>query len=138
MQNVFIRDSDFKVYLNLLRKYKQRYRSKFYGYCLMKNHAHLLVEPLNSKNLAKLMQGINQSYSIYFNSRYRKNGHLWQGRYKSMVINKDRYLLTCLNYIELNPVRAGIVEKAEDYKWSSYRDRITSGRNRLLDELEIW
>lgn len=85
------------------------------------------------------MQGVSRSYTAYFNKRYKKVGHLWQDRFKSKVIVKDNYLIDCIHYIELNPVRANLVKTAADYEWSSYRERILAqGINgKLLDELQI-
>jgi len=85
------------------------------------------------------MQGLSRSYTAYFNQRYKKVGHLWQGRFKSKVIVKDNYLIDCIHYIELNPVRANMVKTASDYVWSSYRERVILQdiNGRLLDELHI-
>ena len=79
------------------------------------------------------MQSLNQSYTIWFNKKYDKNGHLWQGRFKSMVVTKNEYLLDCINYIELNPVRANLVQNPSEYIWSSYASRILGVGNELLD-----
>ena len=91
------------------------------------------------KNLAKFMQGLTRSYTAYFNKRYKKVGHLWQGRFKSKVIVKANYLIDCIHYIELNPIRANMVKAAGDYEWSSYRERFLSQviNGNLLDELQI-
>jgi putative transposase len=105
----------------------------------MPNHIHLIGEPRETGNLAKFMQSLNRSYTAYFNKRYKKVGHLWQGRFKSKVIIKDGYLLDCIHYIELNPLRANIVKAAGDYLWSSHKERVFSqGRSiELLDTLQI-
>ena len=102
-QRVFIVDIDYLEYLQRVRYYKIKFRFCLYGYCLMPNHVHLVGEIEKSCDLSKFMQGINRSYTAYFNRRYKKTGHLWQGRFKSKVIVKDRYLLGCINYIEANP-----------------------------------
>ena len=85
------------------------------------------------------MQGLSRSYTAYFNKRYKKVGHLWQDRFKSKVIVKDNYLIDCIHYIELNPVRANMVKAAGDYAWSSYRERLLGKavNGKLLDELHL-
>ena len=89
----------------------------------MPNHFHIIGEILHKKDLSKFMHGLMRSYTAYFNEKYSKVGHLWQGRFKSKVINKDAYMFGCLQYVELNPVRAEMVDSPEDYPWSSYRER---------------
>ncbi len=123
-QTVFKDYDDFNAYLELLSKYKKRYDSKIYGWCLMNNHIHLVIE---SDKLSKVMHGINLSYAQYFSYKYRTIGHFWQDRYKSFVIQKDEYIINCITYIEYNPVRAKIVSRPEDYTWSSYTTRILVG-----------
>ncbi|MBM3248003.1 MAG: transposase [Candidatus Omnitrophica bacterium] len=132
-QQVFFKEEDFEKYLGILTKYKKKYHFAVYGYCLMPNHAHLLIGLDDKADLAKVMQGINQSYTRYFNFRYKKSGHLWQGRFKSMVIYKDEYLLNCVKYIELNPIRAKIIDNPLDYQWSSYKTRTIGTQSALLD-----
>jgi putative transposase len=136
-QEIFLNIKDFNTYLKILQRYKLKYKFQLYAYCLMRNHVHLIMEPSEPEKLSKIMQGISQSYSIYFNKRYHKTGHLWQERFKSMVINKDQYLLNCLNYIEMNPIRAGIIKDAHRYRWSSYRYRMFGYKNSLLDSPDI-
>lgn len=132
-QEVFFETVDYERYLQLLKKYKLKYHFKLYGYCLMNNHIHMIIDPIQSHELSKVMQGLNLSYSIWFNAKYDKIGHLWQDRFKSVVIQKDEYLLTCINYIEANPVRGNIVKNPFDYSWSSYRERILDIKNGILD-----
>lgn len=123
-QRVFKKEEDFKVYLQLVRRYKRRYVVKLYGFCLMPNHVHLLGSIQRKEDLSKFMQGLNLSYAIYCNGKYNKVGHIWQGRFRSKAITKTKYAVNCIDYIECNPVRAGIVDSPQDYKWSSYRERI--------------
>lgn len=120
-QSVFKEKADFEKYMKILRKYKDRYKFKIYGWCLMENHVHLLIA---AGKLSKTMHGINLSYAKYFQEKYETIGHFWQDRYKSYVVQKDAYLINCITYIELNPVRANLVARPEDYPWSSYRARI--------------
>ena len=138
-QKVFIRDEDYEKYLEKLKKYKRKYHFRLYGYCLMPNHIHLIGEIDNKENLAKFMQGINRAYTAYFNKTYRKVGHLWQGRFNSKIITKDEYLITSINYIELNPVRANMVKTPQEYRWSSYRERNlgVTEEYRMLDTLSF-
>lgn len=132
-QNVFLENLDFEVYLNLLKHYKKKYAFKLFGYCLMPNHIHMILKPKQPKMLAKFMQSLTQAYTMWFNKKYKKQGHLWQGRFKSMVIQKDDYFLECIYYIEANPVRSKLVSSPTDYLWSSYRDRVFGNKNGLLD-----
>jgi len=138
-QKVFIEDIDFKEYLKRLRQYKREFKFRLYGFCLMPNHIHLIGAIEQKGNLAKFMQCLNSSYSIYFNSKYKKAGHLWQERFKSKVIVKDRYVIDCINYIELNPVRANMIDTPYQYQWSSYKERnLSADRDRkMLDELSL-
>ena len=138
-QQVFFDEQDSKAYLLRLARYKKRFGFLLYGYCLMPNHIHLIGEPGELNNLAKFMQGLTRSYTAYYNKRYKKVGHLWQGRFKSKAIVKDGYLIDCVHYIELNPIRANMVRAAGDYKWSSYAERILSQStdSKMLDELHI-
>lgn len=136
-QCIFNKEDDFLRYLDVLKKYKKRFKVSLYAYCLMSNHIHLVVETNPPRTLAKLMQSINQSYTRYFNHHYHKSGHLWQGRFKSMIISKDKYLFDCINYIELNPVRAKIVNNPLDYRWSSYKSRTMGINGSLLDSPKL-
>lgn len=122
-QNVFLEKSDFEKYLFNLIKYKTRYKFKLYSFCLMPNHVHLIVEVKNPKLLSKIMHKLNLGYTLYFNSKYNKVGHLWQDRYKSKIIEKYNYLLGCANYIETNPIRSSLTSVITEYPWSSYNFR---------------
>lgn len=132
-QPVFIDDADFDKYLELLKRYKGRYGFKFYHYVLVNNHIHLLLETSEKGTVSKIMQGITLAHTRYFNRKYGNVGHVWQGRFKSPVIEKDSYLLHCGRYIELNPVRAGLVQDPGEYRWSSYRFYAYGEPNELLD-----
>lgn len=137
-QATFLTTQDFTVFLQRLKKYKSKYGFWLYGFCLMPNHLHLIGEPKESKNLAKFMHGLLRSYTAYFNLKYKKVGHLWQDRFKSKIITKDRYLLDCIYYIEMNPVRANLVKSANEYEWSSYREKIlTQQGEKTIDDINI-
>ncbi len=119
-QKIFKAPPDCQKYLKVLAAYKQRYHYRLYAYVLMNNHVHLLIETKDIP-LSKTLQGINQSYTMYFNRKYRTVGHLFQGRYKAILCDRERYLLALLKYIHYNPLRARIEEALGEYPWSSYR-----------------
>ena len=138
-QDIFKDEKDYKKYIEILQRYKERYKFKIYHYVLMRNHVHLVVEPTESGGtLAEIMKGINLSYAQYYKFRYKHIGHFWQDRYKSIIISKDDYLLACGSYVELNSVRAKIVEDPKDYKWSSYNAYAYGKRDALIDEHPIY
>ena len=118
-QKVFKDSDDFLKYLEILSNYKTQYKYFLYVYVLMNNHVHLLIETQETP-LSKILQGINQSYTTYFNRKYKTVGHLFQGRYKAILCDRDEYLLSLVNYIHLNPVRAKIVKTPDEYQWSSH------------------
>lgn len=118
-QKIFKDKLDCTKYLKVLSDYKDRYKYFLYAYVLMNNHVHLLIQTQEIP-LSKILQGINQRYTIYFNKKYKTIGHLFQGRYKAILCDKDEYLLTLIKYIHLNPVRAGIVKNIDKYEWSSH------------------
>ena len=117
----FISDDDFALYLWVLRDASVRARCAVHAYALMTNHVHLLVTPASSDAPACLMRALGQRYVRYFNDRYRRTGTLWEGRFRSTIVETDGYFLACSRYIERNPVRAGIVDDPGAYHWSSYR-----------------
>ena len=120
-QPCFIIDDDYRKFLNWLELHTRANRAKVHAYVLMTNHVHLLLSVIDVKSLACLMKSTTQDYSQYFNHRYRRCGAVWQGRYKSCVVQTEEYFLACQRYIELNPVRAGMVDYPGNYRWSSYR-----------------
>ena len=133
-QTVFKDDEDFKEYVDVLRKYKAKYKYKLYHYVLMTNHVHLVIEPTeDGGELSQIMKGINLSYAQHFKKKYEYTGHFWQDRFKSIIISKDEYLLACGSYVELNPVRAGMVKDPKDYPWSSYKTNAYGGKDNLID-----
>ena len=117
---VFLDEEDFRKYLEILTRYKSKESFRLYHWVLMNNHVHLLLAIPEEGSLAKAMHGINLAYTSWFNRKYKRVGHLWQGRFKSFPVENDRYLLACGRYIERNPLRAGIVERPGDYPWSSF------------------
>jgi putative transposase len=118
-QKTFLNGRDYEAYLERLARYRKRFGVTVYAYCLMSNHVHLLLET-GSEPLSKFMQGLQQSYTQYFNRKHRKVGHLFQGRYKAIVCEKDEYLLTLVRYIHQNPVRAKLVRSINEYRYSGH------------------
>lgn len=131
-QQLFKVIDDYQRFIALIKKYKDKYSFELYNYCLMNNHVHLLMKVFKKEELAKLTQGIFQSYRFYFKQKYQYTGYLYQGRYKSKIIEKDEYLLECARYIETNPLRAKLVKTLKDYKWSSYTFYAYGQKNTLL------
>jgi putative transposase len=99
----------------------------------MPTHPHLVIEPKAPRDLPIIMQCLTQVYARYFNKKYKTFGHLWQGRFKNMLIQKDEYFIECIYYVEMNPVRAGLVNSPAQYRWSSYHERTLGEKTGLLD-----
>lgn len=126
-RQVFRDQADYEVYLARLDRYQDRYAFILYAYVLMPNHVHLLLEP-DKAPLSKIMQGIQQSYAAYFNRAHATVGHVFQGRYKAILCDRDRYLLALVRYLHLNPVRARLVRVSKEWRWSSHRDYLGEER----------
>jgi len=122
-QTIFIDDEDRGGFLDLLSIVVERFNWLCHAYCLMGNHYHLLIETPNG-NLSKGMRELNGVCTQGFNQRYRRVGHLFQGRYKAILVEKDNHLLSLCRYVVLNPVRVGLIERPEQWRWSSYRATI--------------
>lgn len=123
---------DYEFYRARLAQACERSGCAVHAYVLMTNHVHVLMTPQTSTAISQVMQALGRVYVQYFNYRYRRTGTLWEGRFRASVIDADRYLLTCYRYIELNPVRAGMVERPGDYRWSSYASNAQGRFNRLV------
>jgi len=117
---IFCQDGDYHFYLEKLEEACKRHTCDLHAYVLMTNHVHLLITPQSSEGIGKLMQMMGRYYVQYFNHTYQRTGTLWEGRYKATLIDSDSYLLSCMRYIELNPVRAEMVDHPRAYPWSSY------------------
>lgn len=128
-QRVFKDAADFQKYLLTLTVYKNRTGCRIYAYVLLSNHVHLLIETADIP-LSKVMQGVNQTYTMYFNRKYRTVGHLFQGRYKAILCDRDAYLLGLVKYIHQNPLRAKIVDRLDSYPWNSHH--AYTGKNNPL------
>lgn len=120
-QDIFACDGDFLFFRGCLERAMARHAVALHGYVLMSNHVHLLMTPATPVAIPQMMQSAIRRYAGYFNSRYSRTGTLWEGRFHATVIESDRYLLACHRYIDMNPVRAAIVDRPERYPWSSHR-----------------
>lgn len=118
---VFVVDEDYRYFLEKLTDAAKKHQCDIHAYVLMTNHVHLLVTPHKEDGISKLMQMLGRYYVQYFNYTYKRTGSLWEGRYKASLIDSEQYTLICYRYIELNPVRAQMVNEPSEYPWSSYR-----------------
>jgi putative transposase len=119
-QPIFLDDTDRLRWLALQAQYAAEFEVQLHAYVLMGNHVHLLLTPTTEQGLPKFMQFVGRQYVSWFNRKHQRTGTLWEGRYKSCLIQSERYLLSCMTYIDLNPVRAGMVAQPGDYPWSSF------------------
>jgi len=117
----FFRESDYRYYLDQLAAVTHEHGVAVHAYVLMTNHVHLLVTPRTATGLSVVMKHLGQRYVQFVNSVHQRTGTLWEGRFRSSIVDTDRYLMTCQRYIELNPVRAGLVRHPAQYDWCSYR-----------------
>ena len=131
-QTVFSSEGDFKAFLKAIADLKERLAFDLYGYCLMTNHIHLLIRPREG-SISRIVQSLLVSHTQRFHRFHRSSGHVWQGRFKSPVIQDDDHLLAVLRYIEANPLRAKMVERAGDYAWSSFAFHGEGRADPLLD-----
>lgn len=125
-------DSDREHFLVLWQEQAKLFKVAIHAYVLMDNHFHLLLTPETDDGLPRMMQSVGRAYVRYFNLRHQRTGTLWEGRYRSNLIESERYLLACMVYMDLNPLRAGLVTQAADFKWSSHRHYIGQGSDKLV------
>lgn len=137
-QACFIADEDYSFYLDWLKEYAGKAGCQIHAYVLMTNHVHLLLSSATSDGVSTLMKALGQRYVQYVNRTYRRSGTLWEGRFRSCLTQEESYLLACQRYIELNPVRAGMVEHPADYPWSSYRANAQGEEDALVTPHEIY
>ena len=135
---IFVSDMDYQFYLEKLGDVCRRFQCQLHAYVLMTNHVHLLITPQTEKGISQVMQSLGRYYVQYFNFIYKRTGTLWEGRYKASLIDAERYLMTCYRYIELNPVRAGMVLHPADYRWSSYQHNAMGRLDPLISEHELY
>jgi len=131
--DIFRQENDYLFYLKCLSEAAQQHKIKIHAYVLMTNHVHLLASPLEEISIPKTLQSIGRRYVQYFNRQYERSGTLWEGRYKATLIDSERYLFTCMRYIELNPVRArNMVKHPRHYQWSSYHANVIGTEDALV------
>lgn len=135
-QQVFFNDKDKVVYLGLLKESIQRFNLRIWSYCLMDNHVHLIVVPDRKEALAEGIGWVHKEYTRMINFRKGWRGYLWQGRFSSFVLD-EKYLYAAVRYVERNPVRAGVVKRAGEYKFSSALARITEVNNNILSDFYL-
>jgi len=132
-QAIFYSPNDYSYFLKLIKEAKKKYMVSIYSYALMINHIHFLLKSCVAEHLAKFMKFIAQRHAQYINHVYKRTGTLWEGRFKSSPVSADSYLIACSRYIEMNPVRAGLVSSPEDYKYTSYAAKIGLREDKILD-----
>ncbi len=128
---IFVNNGDHQQYLRLLSGFKAELGFKCYGYALMTNHVHLLLQPGDKTTVSVIMQRLSATYTRYFNKKHNRVGHIYQGRFHSSLVDKEAYLLEVVRYVHLNPVRAGMAHHPRDYLWTSYHAYMDSERNIL-------
>lgn len=137
-QAIFVDEIDCLRYLNDLAELAAVHGLAIHAYVLMPNHVHLLATPRERETLPRLMQALGRRYVRRFNDRHRRTGTLWEGRYRSTVVETDRYLLACMRYVELNPVRAGLVDDPAAYRWSSHTHHVGLRVDPLIAEHAVY
>ncbi len=128
----FYAEEDYQFYLHYLKEFADKFGCAVHAYVLMTNHVHLLLTPIAADSAALLMKHLGQRYVQYINRTYKRSGTLWEGRFRSCLTQSEEYVLACYRYIELNPVRAGMVMKPQDYRWSSYHANGLGRTNTLI------
>jgi putative transposase len=137
-ETLFHAPADYVTYLDWLRTAANQFSVAVHAYALMPNHVHLLLSPKEPQSLAKLMQSLGRRYAQFFNQKHGRTGTIWEGRYRSSLIDPD-YLLRCQRYIELNPVRSGLESRPADYPWTSYASHLGGkGEAWLQDHPRFW
>ena len=131
--SVFHKPDDFAAFVRLLREAHDKVPMRLTGYCLLSNHFHLLLWPHNDGDLSRWMQWLLTAHVRRYHRHYKGSGHVWQGRFKAFPVQHNEYYHTCLRYIERNPLRAGLVERSQDWEWSSLKPTARSGLPGLLD-----
>lgn len=135
---VFFEDNHYFTYLHWLGEAVDHYQVDIHAYVLMTNHIHILATPHDKGGITRVMQYVGRYYVPYINHTYGSNGSIWEGRYKASLICDEEYLLACMRYIELNPVRANMVRSPEQYRWSSYRCNGQSKEDKLVKHHQMY
>jgi putative transposase len=137
-QACFFADEDYQAYLGWLEEYALQTDCVIHAYVLMTNHVHLLLTPQKASGTGELMKRLGQRYVQYINRSYRRSGTLWEGRFRSCLTQEEDYLLGCYRYIELNPIRANMVDHPAEYRWSSYRANAQGENSTLITKHELY
>jgi putative transposase len=137
-QACFFSTGDRRLYIQYLQDACHRYRVQVHAYVLMTNHVHLLLTPQDREGVSRVMQSVGRRYVQHVNACRRRSGTLWEGRHKASLVEAERYLIACYRYIELNPVRAGLVDKPGDYCWSSYRRNAEGAPDPLVTDHPVY
>lgn len=135
---IFAAEEDYRFFLNCLSEASRLHGVLIHAYVLMTNHLHVLASPQQKESLPKTLQSVGRRYVQYFNCAYQRSGTLWEGRYRATVVDSEQYLLTCMRYIELNPVRAGMVEHPGAYRWTSYHANAQGAPDILISRHELY
>lgn len=134
---IFHESHDYQTFTDLMREAKRLYSIKILAYCLMPNHFHMVLLPVKAREISQWMQWLMTSHVRRYHQLYATNGHVWQGRYKSFIVEPEEHLLTMMRYVEANPVRSGLVGSAKDWKWSSHGEVLGRKPRDVTDEAHI-
>ena len=134
LNKVFKQEADYHKYLELFKTYKKQHPFDLYHYCLLPNHTHFLIKTKRADDFSTFMKRLNLAYFYYYKRNYGWVGHFWQGRFKSQPVGKDEYFIQCGKYIELNPIRGGLVSNPDDYPFSSYKFYTEGNNDNLVTE----
>ena len=137
-QTVFLDDDDYRFYLGTLLAQSRKWALQVHAYCLMSNHVHIVATPLNADSLAKAVGRTHYRFAVVANRAYGRSGHLWQNRFYSCALGSGDYVLAAIRYVECNPVRAGLVERAWDYPWSSAAAHLSGKDASGLLDMKRW
>lgn len=134
----FRRELDYVTYLRMLAQARERADCRIHAYVLMTNHVHLLVTGALRDSVSRMMKAVGEAYVAYFNRTHSRTGTLWEGRFRSSIVDAEEYLFTLYRYIEMNPVRAGMVSRPADYRWSSHRANAFAERDDLVSPHRLY
>jgi putative transposase len=137
-QAIFACEDDMKAYVTWLKQYSKKYNVDIHAWVLMTNHVHILCSPSTHSAISQMMQSLGRMYVMYFNRAYKRSGTLWEGRYRSCLVQSEKYLLELYRYIELNPVRAAMVQEPSEYSWSSYQCNALGKQSDLITAHPIY
>ena len=135
---IFREEADCEKYLALLQRYREKYEFSLYSYSILPNHFHVLIQTTEAGPISKIMHGMDTAYAMYVNRKYDRCGHVFQDRFHGSLVDSDEYFLEVMRYIDMNPVRAGLVKRPEDYRWSSHRHHALGEPNELIDHHDLY